>query len=165
MNWDLGRLAAKTFQKYLEPLLDSRMKVYVAYTNDAIQYPCVDIKYLIRPYSPESGWNKYKTCLLELVLMTEAVDQVDATGKVIMSYAEIHTQYLNSVLTGLCDYPYAQDPPVELLTLICAAAIPGVAFSMALVGDWEPGEETQGSLRVFKTTIHVETIVEPVRIQ
>ena len=162
-NWDIGQLTGQTYQKLLTPLILGDMKSFLAFTNAALQYPCVNIRWSVAPYTGLSGWNKYKAVLVEIEVMTEAADKVDATGVIVQPFEEIHTIYLNSVMNALCPDPFS-DAPISLLSRIQAAAVPGVAFSMALVGNWTPSIDTAGTNRIMKTTITIDTVAEPVRV-
>lgn len=153
MLYDIEERVEEAFVAYLQANVTGEMNAYVAFTDEAMQFPCVGVAVTsTEAVSDTAEYHLPRMMRVELGIMTEATPLLDDNGGTILSSRERNAAARSDVIKALA---------TSLLTNLIAAAGPGVAFSMAQLGS-PVVRSVEG--RVFTTTIPVDVIAEPVEV-
>ena len=154
MLYDLEERTEDAFVALLRAGLPGEMRVYPAWTDEAIQYPCAVVHAgTSDAVSEQAEWHSSRQIAVEISVMTEAVAVKNGAGSVMITSRERNAEARSAVLTVLST--------ASLLTDAIAAAGPGVAFSMAQLGG--PVVRSVND-RIFVTIIPVDVIANPVEV-
>ena len=153
MKWNLRELGEDCFVSYLEGEVTGQLKVFPAWGFSEPEYPCAVVRAGgLAPIVEGADWHDARYCDFEIVVMTDAADEIDAQGNIVKSARDRHSDASTLVLAALFKS--------GLLESVNGKATTGIAFSMAQAKESEPDVDAEQKKLI--TRITVETIVEPV---
>jgi hypothetical protein len=179
LPFDMEERVEDAFVAYIQSAVSqtTNMKVYAAYTTDAIQYPCVTVNAMEADnITPDADWNVSKLLDVKIAVMTEAKAEVDGLAKVINTPRQLNANARAAVLkalsiastdTGPSDIAsivqaQPEDMPKGLAAYLVYQKIPGVWIKLARLGRRVRDFEVEKNCLV--TEISVAVIAQPVQI-
>jgi hypothetical protein len=151
MKWDIPERTEDAFVSYLKSKVGGDIRVCAAWERDEPQYPaCVVFCGGDGPVSADAEWHDARMLSVQIHVVSEAADELDASGKVIRTVRERNAAARSDVMNALC----VTDLPAQLAT----QGIADVAFSMAQATTTE--RSVDGAHVV--TIINIDVIAEPV---
>lgn len=152
MLYDLEERVEDAFVAYLQANATGDMKVYPAWTDEEIEYPCAVVRATNSDMVTEdSEHSDIRAIAVEVAIISEASPERDDDGNTIRTTRERNAAIRTDIMQALS---------TSLKTNLIAAAGPGVAFSMAQMGG-PITREVDDAHRAFITTVPVDVIAEP----
>ena len=156
MLYDLEERVEDALVAYLESVVTGDMRVYPAWSDESVQYPCAVVHAgSSDAVSAEAEWSLPRQMGVEITVHTDAAPELDSDGNTRRTARERNAAIRSDVIKAFST--------ATLKSLVIAAAGPGVAFSMVQLGG--PMVRTvDEERRTLITTIPVDVIAEPVEV-
>ena len=151
MRWDLEERTEDAIVAYLKTVVDGSIRVSAAWERKEPEFPAIVVHAGgTEPVSEDAEWDDNRVVAVSVAVMTEAVDELNASGKVIRTARERNADARSEAIDALAT--------TDLLENVIAQGIPAIAFSqMQLAGSTRTVEDKK-----FVTTLIIEVIAEPV---
>ena len=179
LPYDIEERVEDSFVQYLTLALaqSTALKVYAAFTTDVIQYPAVVVHaHSTEKIVPTGAASVSRKIMLDIAVMTEAANLIDATGEVVTSARQLNANARGPVIQAL-SIDDTDAGPADLAAVVQADAgdMPsGLAAYLVyqkVAGVWCKWAQVQGVERSMEpdrkclvSTINVAVIAQPVEI-
>lgn len=155
MLYDIEERTEDAFVAYLQINVGGDVKVYHAFSDEKIQYPCVVVGVRTNDQiSEDAEYTDVRQLHTDVAIITEAAPEQDDDGGTIRTARERNALLRSDVVKAL---------RTSLKANLIAAAGPGVAFSGAQMIGPITRDVDEGK-RAFMTIIPVYVIAEPVEV-
>lgn len=144
MNWDVEEKLEESLVAYFRTQLPAEIKLFTAWSADAIQYPCVIVAaHEMKPLDERLQWENIRRYTVNVDLCVPALPEKDGAGAVVKTAREINRAYRSAVVGCLAKKDLATD--------LQAAQVGGLAVSSATLMTGERDIDTEH--RTLVTTL------------
>lgn len=177
MNYAIEESVVDAFVQYLNTVIGSEMTIYAAPTTDKEQYPCVAVRAAeVNPVRAGASWNDSVKVRVELLICTQAADELDTDGKTVttarMRNAKARMSVLNALTKsdsstapdGISALSQAIDRPYGLAAWLSAQQIAGLWVKSAVPDSPLARMDIDAENRLFTTVINVVVIAQAVEV-
>lgn len=148
--WIVEEKCEDAFVAYLRANVPGSMRVYPAWTDEEIQYPCAVCKAGDSDNeNDEAKFNGHRRVAVEIAVMTEATPELDAAGVKVCSTRDRNAVARDAVIKTLAKSALHED--------LNEMAVPGIKFSQAHMTKGTRGLDG----RVLVSIINVDCIANP----
>lgn len=176
LRWDLEERLEDAVVQYLNTsaLQSTSIKVFPAFSTAIIEYPCAVVHCGRSQKLVESGeFTVHRQLDVEVAVMTEASNQMDALGLVTLTARQRNADARNAVINalgvmddnpppGISSLCSPEDVPVGLAAWLDIQKIDGIWVSHAHIGEITRSLDTDKKCLV--STISIGVIAQPVKI-
>ena len=151
--WLVEERCEDAFRAYLRVTVPGDMRVYVGFTDDELQFPCVVCHAASSDNeNDEALFNGHRRVAVEIAVMTEATPELDSSGVMIRSSRDRNAMARGNVMAALAKEALHED--------LNDMNVPGIKFSMAHTTEVTRSVEGMN----FVSMINVDVIANPVVI-
>jgi len=148
--WNLEESIEDALVNYLRQQIPDGLKVYAAWTDEAIEYPCaIVLAGEAEALADASEWSPQSKLAVQVDVVTENAPENDGTGQILRTSRQRNADARSSVMNALAISTLADK--------INAMGVEGLAVSLAQV--MARKRDTQGMHLV--TSIMLDVIAEP----